>query len=100
MAVHSQSMTTEYIWEKYNYRDIGLIGEPYYDLDFSEFAYFTDTGRRWNGNQVSVRDKVNSKYNFNLKTTNDIIDNIHKLPNKIMFTIHPQRWNDNSISLA
>jgi len=23
----------------------------------------------------------------------DIIDNNYKLPEKIMFTIHPQRWN-------
>ena len=22
------------IWEKYNYRDYGIIGEPYFDVDF------------------------------------------------------------------
>lgn len=82
------------IWEKYKYRDLGIIGEPYFDIDFNEFAYFTDTGRRWNGNAVSVRDKVNSKYDFNFKSTLDIIDNIDKLPPKVMFTIHPQRWHD------
>lgn len=81
------------IWEKYNYRDLGIIGEPYFDIDFNEFAYFTDTGRRWNGNNVNVRDKVTSRYNFNFKSTKDIIDNIDKLPDKIMFTIHPQRWH-------
>lgn len=85
------------IWEKYNYKDLGLIGEPYYDIDFNEFAYFTDTGRRWNGHKVSVRDKVNSKYNFDFKTTQQIIENIDKLPNKIMFTIHPERWHDNPL---
>jgi len=85
------------IWEKYNYRDLGIIGEPYFDIDFKEFAYFTDTGRRWNGNNVSVRDKVASKYNFNYKTTKDIIDNIDKLPDKLMFTVHPQRWARNPI---
>nr|MDA3861546.1 hypothetical protein [Melioribacteraceae bacterium] len=63
------------IWGKYNYKDLGLIGEPYYDIDFNEFAYLTDTGRRWNGHKVSVRDKVDSKYNFDFKTTQDIIDN-------------------------
>jgi hypothetical protein len=82
------------IWEKYNYRDLGLIGEPYFDIDFNEFAYFTDTGRRWNGGAVSIRDKVDSKFNFDFKSTQDILDNIDKLPPKIMFTIHPQRWND------
>ncbi|MCF8261095.1 MAG: hypothetical protein K9J12_09995 [Melioribacteraceae bacterium] len=85
------------IWEKYNYKELGLIGEPYYDIDFNEFAYFTDTGRRWNGNNVSVRDKVKSKYDFNFKTTQQIIDNIDQLPDKVMFTIHPERWHDNPL---
>lgn len=82
------------IWGKYIYKDLGLICEPYYDIDFNDFAYFTDTGRRWNGHKYSIRDKVDSKYNFDFKTTLDIINNIDKLPNKIMFTIHPERWND------
>jgi len=82
------------IWEKYSYKDLGILGEPYFDIDFNEFAYFTDTGRRWNGHKVSIRDKVDSKYKFDLKTTQEIIDNIDQLPNKIMFTIHPERWHD------
>ena len=85
------------IWQKYSYKALGIIGEPYFDIDFNEFAYFTDTGRRWNGHKFSVRDKVNSKYNFDFKTTQQIIDNIDKLPPKIMFTIHPQRWTDSFI---
>ena len=46
------------LWTKYNYRDYGIVGEPYFDVDFSEVAYYTDTGRRWDGDAVSVRDKV------------------------------------------
>lgn len=88
------------IWTKYNYRDLGIIGEPYFDIDWNEFAYFTDTGRRWNGNNVSVRDKVNSKYNFNYRTTQQIIDNVDKLPSKVMFTIHPERWHDSFLPWA
>lgn len=82
------------IWEKYNYRDLGIIGEPYFDLDWNEVGYLTDTGRRWNGDKFSIRDKVDSKYKFDFKTTDDIIKNIDLLPDKMMFTIHPQRWND------
>lgn len=82
------------IWRKYSYKDLGIIGEPYFDINFNEFAYFTDTGRRWNGSKYNIRDKVNSKFNFDFKTTQDIIDNIDKLPYKLMFTIHPERWND------
>lgn len=82
------------IWSKYNYCDLGLTGEPYFDIDFNGFLYLTDTGRRWNGDKVSVRDKVNSKYKFDLKTTQDVINAIPQFPNKIMITIHPQRWDD------
>ncbi|MCK5078375.1 MAG: hypothetical protein KAR09_00440, partial [Bacteroidales bacterium] len=46
------------IWEKYDYKKLGIIGEPYLDIDFSEVLYLTDTGRKWNGEKMSVRDKV------------------------------------------
>jgi len=85
------------IWHKYDYKKLGISGEPTFDIDWNEFAYFTDTGRQWNGNNFNVRDKVNSKYEFNFKSTRDIISNINTLPDKIMITVHPQRWNENVI---
>ncbi len=45
------------LWKKYNYRDFGIIGEPYFDVDFEDMLYLTDTGRRWNGHKFSIRDK-------------------------------------------
>jgi len=90
------------IWKKYDYRQLGIIGEPYFDIDFDKFFYVTDTGRCWNGYKYSVRDKMPQqerwvKEGLVFKTTNDIIkaaqDN--KLPNQIMITVHPQRWTNN-----
>ena len=46
------------LWKRYNYRDYGIIAEPYFDLDFDEVFYLTDTGRSWNNSKASVRDKV------------------------------------------
>ena len=46
------------LWKRYDYRDFGIIAEPYFDVDFDEVFYLTDTGRRWDGDDVSVRDKV------------------------------------------
>ena len=43
---------------KPHYRDYGIIGEPYFDVDFSKVLYLTDTGRRWDGDSVSIRDKI------------------------------------------
>ena len=44
------------MWQVYDYKQLGLIGEPQIDVDWNEMAYLTDTGRSWNG--VSRRDKV------------------------------------------
>jgi len=84
------------MWQKYNYRDFGIFGEPYFDINFDEIFYLTDTGRCWNGSDVNIRDKVRSKHHFDLKSTFDIIEalNDNKLPDKIMINIHPHRWND------
>jgi hypothetical protein len=46
------------LWKKYNYKDYGILGEPYFDIDFTKVLYLTDTGRRWDGEKFSVRDKV------------------------------------------
>ena len=84
------------IWQKYSYKELGIIGEPYLDIDWNEFGYLTDTGRKWNSTTESIRDKVESKYKFMIKfkSTQDIINNIDSLPDKIMITVHPQRWTD------
>jgi hypothetical protein len=85
------------LWQKYNYKELGIIGEPYFDIDFSKILYITDTGRQWNNKTSSVRDKVKTNYQFTFKSTNDIIRsfNENKLPSVIMLNIHPQRWTDN-----
>lgn len=46
------------LWEKYDYRDYGIIAESYFNIDFNEVFYLSDTGRRWGGDSVSVRDKA------------------------------------------
>jgi len=89
------------IWKKYDYKALGLIAEPYCDLDFDKVFYITDTGRRWDGAKFSVRDKVNSSaFNLSFHATRQIIDaaNSGELPQQIMLTFHPQRWT-NSKSL-
>jgi hypothetical protein len=86
------------LWKTYNYKNYQLIGEPYFDIDFNTVFYLTDTGRKWDGNKVSVRDKVHSTiFNFSFNTTQQIIDYAYsgKLPKQLMFTFHPQRWSDN-----
>jgi len=87
------------LWEHYRFEDFGIIGEPYFSLDFDRVLYLTDTGRRWNGAKVSVRDKVKSGFSYDFRSTGDIIRELNKrgLPAQVMLTFHPQRWNDDVI---
>ena len=90
------------IWKKYDYHKLGIIAEPYFETDFSKVFYLTDTGRRWDGYKVSVRDKVEGQQKiWNAKGlvfrhTKDIIKALdeNRMPENIMFTVHPPRWND------
>ncbi len=83
------------LWKHYDYRDYDILAEPYFDLDFSKVLYLTDTGRRWDGARVSVRDKVQSSFANGFSTTQQIIEAFRsgQLPSVIMQNIHPQRWH-------
>ncbi len=86
------------IWNTYLYRDYGILGEPYFDINFNQVAYLTDTGRRWDGTKVSVRDKVAPHQEQTYTSTDQLIAAADRraLPRQIMCTFHPQRWNDDS----
>ncbi len=87
-------------------RDIHALGigyEPMLDTDFSRTLYLTDTGRRWDGYKVSVRDKVPHyqeqwiEEGLVFHSTDDIIrallnpeHPIHKYG--LLINTHPQRW--------
>lgn len=91
------------IWKKYDYHQLGVDFEPYFDVDFSKTFYLTDTGRRWDGYKVSVRDKIPVfqdewvRQGLVFQSTDDIICALRKneIPTRIMITTHPQRWSDN-----
>lgn len=85
------------LWKHYNYKELGILAEPYFDTDFNKVLYITDTGRQWNNATSSVRDKVDSSFQFDFRSTDNIIKAFKqdKLPNHIMLNIHPQRWTNN-----
>ena len=96
------------LWKLNDYRELGVIGEPY--LDFlslpaalnGDIVYFTDTARMWDGGKYNVRDKsvisdqssvISSKKKI-IHSTYDFIEYINNKPieNGMMITTHPQRW--------
>ena len=90
------------LWDHYSYKDLGISGEPYFDVNFEKVLYLTDTGRRWDGSEVSVRDKSmtagkNAFPGLRYHSTRHIMVACRegKLPDQVMYTFHPQRWTDN-----
>ena len=94
------------IWRNYSYKDLGIIGEPYFDFDFNAVYYITDTGRAWDGHKYNIRDKapvenplINPDFiERNYHSTEDIIQAILNgtYPDKVMMNFHPERWTDNN----
>ncbi len=87
------------IWQYTDYRTYGIIGEPYLDLDFGRVFYLTDTGRRWDGHRVSIRDKTANPHGLSFHSTLEIIEAIRsgKLPPVVMMNFHPQRWTEDPV---
>ena len=106
------------LWKNKNYKDLGIIGEPYLDfLNLPDSTYFTDTARMWDGEKYNIRDKQqvipvpcsvinepvlhkpgkNESVEKRIHSTFDLIEWFAEKPvqNIIMITTHPQRWTDN-----
>ncbi len=91
------------LWKHHDIHTLGIDYEPMLDTDFSKTLYLTDTGRRWDGYKVSVRDKVLQfqeqwqREGLVFHSTADIIRAINN-PNlpihkySLLINTHPQRW--------
>lgn len=91
------------IWKRHDIHALGIDYEPMMDTDFSKTLYLTDTGGRWDGYKVAVRDKVPqyqelwTAEGLVFHSTSDIIraltDPTHPIHRKtLMINSHPQRW--------
>lgn len=73
-----------------------LLGEVYLDIDYSDIAYINDTGRNWFSNKANIRDKINSNINSDFDNKDHLFVALNeKHFRKIIFQIHPERWNEN-----
>jgi len=84
------------LWNKYNYKDYGIICDTENDIEFNHVFYISDNGMGWNKTSTSVRDKVESRFNFPIKNTNHLIELIknNTLPDKVMLNAHPDTFFD------
>ena len=95
------------LWKKYNFKDFGIAGEPYFSIDYNKVFYLTDTGRTWADRKIRVKDTIDRPKTgagpdlkgTGLKTiysTDDVIQLIQSQKiSQICLLVHPNRWCDN-----
>ena len=93
------------LWDKYDFKDFGIIGEPYLSLDYNKILYLTDTGRTWADLNIRVKDVVdtfggsaNTRFTVKIASTDDVIEVVksEEVP-QMCILAHPNRWCDNTV---
>lgn len=83
------------IWQDRDFRNHGIVAEPYLSIDWSRVAYYTDTGRRWDGGNVAVDDEVPDNIARPVKTTDKLMEVVESGEfSEMMILTHPQRWTE------
>lgn len=84
------------LWDKYNYKDFGIIGDTSFDIDYNKVFYISDNGWGWNNTAVSVRDKVDTNFQIPIKSTQHLMELIktNQLPDQVMINAHPDTFFD------
>lgn len=87
------------IWKRFDYRESGLIGEPYLDVDYTEVLYITDTGRRWNDDTANIRDRIEGIRTGPFESSSEIFDiaSRHSTNGAVIITTHPESWHGNLV---
>jgi len=88
------------LWKRFDrskiFPQLGLLGDVVLDIDYTDTAFITDTGRNWQSEKGNLRDKVNSSIQVDLKNSGELLKFIEKSKcKKYVLQIHPERWSDN-----
>lgn len=88
------------MWDKFDYRNYGIIADTSLNIDYNQVFYISDNGRAWNRLSVSIRDKVDSDLKIPIKDTFQLINLIrnNKIPDQVMLNIHPDTFFDFGIN--
>jgi hypothetical protein len=85
------------MWDTFDFRDFGLVGEAFLSIDYQGCAYLTDTGRSWQASNTNLRDRPRGAYMVRdgVRSTADLIRLIGEgeLP-RMAISVHPERWDD------
>lgn len=99
VCMHGSS-TSKYdnrlLWKNHSFASFGIVGEPYFSVNFDKVFYLTDTGFAWDGGKYATRDVVESGFGLRFHTTSQIVDCIKagEFPKHVLILAHTL-WTDN-----
>lgn len=83
------------LWKKVHFHEYDIECDPSISFSANDIEYFTDTGRRWDGEKYIIRDKLDNDSTRNIRSTDDLISLFkRKSVNNAMINVHCQRWNN------
>ncbi|MBB72245.1 MAG: hypothetical protein CMF50_07595 [Legionellales bacterium] len=90
------------LWQEYDFKALGIIGEPYLSIDYDKVAYVTDTGRSWGSDATNLRDRVTTSQALApaMGTTEELINFVGTNQHSLIIQTHPERWAYSLPSLA
>jgi len=103
ICMHGNSLTkwdNRDLWTKYDFGDLGIIGEAYLSFDSGNITYLSDTGRTW-GAERKVKDRLPSLTSDSkggreavVTSTDDIIGLLKSGElERVYILVHPARWS-------
>ncbi len=81
--------------------ELGIRGDIYLDVDYSDILYISDTGRNWSSTKSNIRDTVTSNIRKDFSSGRELLRYLEDSPhNKLIFGVHPERWTDSVLEYA
>lgn len=85
------------LWKHYDFKSVGIVGEPYLSDINEQLVYLSDTGRSWDGQRFNIRDKMKQNSIEGLSGTTSLIDWLTKSGRNVMLQTHPERWPNTTL---
>jgi hypothetical protein len=86
--------------DKPDFDAYALHGEAYLSVDFTDLAYYSDTGRTWRDGVLKVKDHPVGPVTkqFQVSTTDELIDQLRRGNlGRVCLLSHPNRWGHSNV---
>jgi hypothetical protein len=81
------------LWDFHDYSDTD-VRDCILSYDWSDYAFFTDTGRSFGGDRANLRDRIGGKAFPDVSTSSELAAFLREARwPKIQLSTHPERWN-------